>query len=153
MIVHRISHPQFIEDLTGYGAWLKGGRWNSPGRSVLYTSSSLPLAAWEVFVNLPKEFLPAKPLSSATIFIPDKALIQVVPVKSLNVKWFDVPHPKELREIGDQWLDKKESLVLKVPSSVIRGEYNFLLNPNHPAFKTVKVQSILPFKFDPRIFK
>ena len=37
---------------TGEGARLNGGRWNSPGNSVVYTSASLSLATLEVLVHL-----------------------------------------------------------------------------------------------------
>ena len=44
-----------------------------------------------------------------------------------------------------------ESLILKVPSATIYGEFNYLLNPTHPDMTTLKIGPILPFAFDPRI--
>jgi RES domain-containing protein len=154
MLVYRISHHKFIKDLSGYGAWEKGGRWNSPGKYVVYTSGSMSLAAWEVFSNLPKEFLPAKAaLSAATIFIPGDLSTNEIQTKNLPRKWFGIPHPKVLREIGDRWIDRRESLLLKVPSAIVRTEYNFLINPLHADFPKIKIQSIRPFEFDPRVLK
>lgn len=152
MLVYRISHIGFIEDLSGYGAWKNGGRWNSRGKEVLYAAGSLSLAAWEVFVNLPKEFLPSG-LSSAVIFIPEEIPLKEIPEKNLPPDWHSTPHPKALREIGDYWIESVETLVLKIPSAVIRSEHNFLINPKHADFPKVIIQSVQPFEFDPRVFK
>jgi RES domain-containing protein len=43
------------------------------------------------------------------------------------------------------------SAVLEVPSIVVNGEFNYLLNPEHPDFERLEIGSALPFSFDPRL--
>ncbi|MBO0936131.1 RES family NAD+ phosphorylase [Fibrella sp. HMF5335] len=45
MQVYRVATSEYIEDLSGYGAKLNGGRWNREGVAVLYTGSSIALCA------------------------------------------------------------------------------------------------------------
>lgn len=152
MIVHRISSSKFINDLSGRGAWLNGGRWNSPARYMLYAAESLSLAAWEVFVNIPGKFLP-NDLSHAVIFIPDEISHQEIHSADLPTNWTDSTSFSMTRAIGDAWLESGETLVLKVPSAVTLSEHNYLINPQHPDFSIVKIQTVEPFEFDPRVIK
>jgi RES domain-containing protein len=152
MLLHRISHEKYIQDLSGKGAWLNGGRWNSPGKAVLYTSESLALAAWEVFVHTPKDLLPPN-LMHAIILLPDSGLHKPITIKDLPENWDSSLAPEVFRQTGDKWLDSLETLLLKVPSAVIATAFNYLINPKHPDFHLVKIQSIQPFRFDERLFK
>ena len=53
MRVWRICRARFAaEAFSGSGARRFGGRWNSPGVPMVYASSSLALAAIELFVHL-----------------------------------------------------------------------------------------------------
>jgi RES domain-containing protein len=152
MLVFRITSSAFINDLTGTGAKTFGGRWNSVGCAVLYTSQNLSLAAWEVFVNLPADQLPSD-LRMAILEIPDALVVKEIFEKDLPSDWFQQTSPEILAKIGDQWLKSLETAVLKVPSAVVRSEHNFLLNPAHPEFSRIKITSIAPFVFDPRSLK
>ncbi len=152
MLVFRIASSAFISDLSGMGSKNYGGRWNSVGRAVLYTSQNLSLAAWEVFVNLPSDQLPSN-LRMATIEIPDTLLAKEIFEINLPPNWFEQVPPEKLAKIGDHWLESLETAVLKVPSAVVRSEYNFLLNPAHPEFSNIKITSIAPFVFNPRSLK
>ena len=57
--------------LSGEGARLNGGRWNSPGLPAVYTSSSLSLATLEVLVHLEDPELLANLFSWFPLEIPD----------------------------------------------------------------------------------
>jgi RES domain-containing protein len=149
MEVFRISKTNYIDDLSGTGARLAGGRWNSKGDAVVYTSSSRALAALETLVHLPPSLLPPH-LSLAVIFIPDDSWI-IVDECDLPNGWSELRPIPELATITRDWIFREKSLVLRVPSAVIAGEYNFLLNPNHPTFGEVRMQSVEPFHFDPRL--
>lgn len=52
MILHRITSKAYIQDKSGKGAMLYGGRWNPKGIRMLYTSESLSFATLETIVNL-----------------------------------------------------------------------------------------------------
>ncbi len=154
MLVHRISHKKYIADLSGTGAWLNGGRWNSQHRYILYTSQNHALSAWEYFVNMDRDFEKTLPTSlcHASILLPDNLVIKTLNSSDLPNGWDSTSTPKIIQKIGDAWLDSLETLVLKVPSAVIHSEFNYLINPKHPDFHLVKIQSIEPFHFDKRLF-
>lgn len=152
MLVYRIASASYINDLTGEGAKLYGGRWNSKGKSMLYTSQNISLAAWEVFVNLSPDQLPSD-LRMVAIEIPDSIMVKEILEKNLPAAWFEQPPPEKLTKVGDEWLKSLETAILKVPSAVIRSECNFLLNPAHSEFSKIKIVYTAPFIFDPRSIK
>jgi RES domain-containing protein len=43
------------------------------------------------------------------------------------------------------------SVALRVPSIVVDGEFNYLLNPLHPDFAQLKIGEPRRFSFDPRL--
>ena len=54
IITYRIVKENHLESaFDGEGAKLYGGRWNSKGVAVAYTSDSLSLCSLEIFVHLP----------------------------------------------------------------------------------------------------
>ncbi len=61
-------------------------------------------------------------------------------------------HIPSTKKIGNDFIKQNDFLVLKVPSAVIQGEYNFLINPNHKDFKKVRIKSVELFEFDKRLF-
>lgn len=118
--------------LTGEGARLYGGRWNSPGKAAVYTASTLALALLEIMANARRRVPPGYVYRA--IDIPDDARTDRVLPADLPRKWFLAPAPHELREIGDAWLRRVASVALLVPSAIARIEYNVILNPNHSDF-------------------
>ncbi|GAA4340721.1 RES family NAD+ phosphorylase [Mucilaginibacter gynuensis] len=149
MILYRISNCKYIEDLSGTGARLYGGRWNSEGRAMLYLASTRALCVLEVLVHLPPLMLPNN-FCLATIEAPDNSVTEVT-VDDLPVNWQDVSSPMALRQIGDAFLKKEEYLLMKVPSVIVPAEYNYLINPAHPYINKVKVLNRQPFTFDERL--
>jgi len=149
MIVFRISHENYIRDINGTGAAISGGRWNSKGVFILYTAVSRSLAMLEVAVRLPLGVLPNQHFL-ATIELPDSEVIQSISENDLDEKWRE--HENETRAIGDNFCKSGKSLALIVPSVVVRGETNILINTNHIAFSSVKLLDVNPFEFDPRLF-
>jgi RES domain-containing protein len=134
----------------GDAAKKAGGRWNSPGSAVVYTASSLPLAALEVLVHLPRESILAKFVSIPVDF--DEGLVQELKA-SLPPDWRDYPAPASTMTIGDEWLRSKAAPVLRVPSVIIPDESNFLLNPAHADFVRVSIGTPKDFWLDPRLIK
>ena len=132
----------------GGGAKRAGGRWNSPGVAVVYTSASLSLALVEVLVHLPSGILPA--YSAIPVEFEDR-LIATLQSRQLPANWSVQPAPVETRERGDAWVRSTESVVLKVPSVVVPTESNYLINPGHPDFKRLKIGAPLAFPFDARL--
>lgn len=133
---------------SGEGALRMGGRWNSRGVPVVYTSSTKSLAALESLVHLNPPVL----FNYVAIRLEfDAALVEIVPVKNLPPDWWVEPPPPSSKAVGDEWVRKARSAVLAVPSAVISGEPNFLLSPAHPDFKKVSIGEPERFAFDPRL--
>jgi RES domain-containing protein len=132
----------------GEGARLFGGRWNSQGTRVVYTSSALSLAALELLVHLN----PPMPFRYAAISVSfDDAMVHTIPAAELPEDWMDQPPPQSSQAIGDLWVQQAHSAVLELPSVIIPTETNFLLNPAHPDFKNIQFGKPVPFSFDPRL--
>ena len=135
----------------GEGARAEGGRWNSPGTLVVYTSQSAALAALEMLVHVGRGSI-----LSAYVLIPctfDDALVSQLNRRRLPKNWRSYPAPSELQSIGDEWVKGGMSAVLEVPSADIDTESNYLLNPQHRDFQTIRVMPPQPFEFDLRLLK
>jgi RES domain-containing protein len=147
--VYRITKARYADDLSGIGAFKVGGRWNSKGSQMLYTSSSISLSVLENLVHLTLHHVPSE-MVIVKISIPTES-IRFIEKESLADIWDKFPFDKYTQQVGDQWLLSQESLVLVVPSAVNIHEYNYLINPHHPKFKEIKIEEILPFDFDSRL--
>ena len=137
--------------LDGEGARVEGGRWNSPGSAVVYTSQSAALAALEMLVHLGRGSILAAYVLIACTF--EKTLVSRLDRKRLPKNWRSYPAPPGLQMVGDEWIKSRESAVLEVPSVVIETDSNYLLNPHHPGFRTIRVGKPHPFEFDLRLLK
>jgi RES domain-containing protein len=136
---------------SGEGARIFGGRWNSQGVSVVYTSPSLALAAVETFVHLEPNLRPDD-LVAIAAEIPDDIHTDRLDLSVLPRKWHEL-RDESLRTFGDRWIRANETVALHVPSAAIRGEWNVLLNPQHSDFRKLKIEKPMPFEFDLRMFR
>lgn len=151
MEVFRLSSSKYANDLSGTGAKIHGGRWNRKGNAVLYTAGTRALALVEVLVHTTNAFLPLN-YQLITIYIPDDSIL-TIPTKSLPEDWNNIEPSDSTTKISASWLSAAEYLTLRVPSVVVEGEYNFLINPAHPDFSKVKVLCSEAFNFDNRLIK
>ncbi|MEX0996882.1 MAG: RES family NAD+ phosphorylase [Flavobacteriaceae bacterium] len=152
MKVYRLSRKKYSGDLSGKGAALSGNRWNSKGVEIIYTSESRALAMAEVLVHLPVYLLP-QDFEMLEILIPDAIQIKEIYQNSLPEMWNGFPHHPKTQFIGDNFIRTNEQAVLKVPSAVVQGDFNFLLNPFHKNFHKIKIIAHTAFTFDNRFFK
>lgn len=136
----------------GEGAFRFGGRWNSRGTRIIYTAGSLSLAALEMLVHLNNEEILLS-YSFASAEFDERLILPIEEFKTLPDDWSFSPPSLGIQRIGDEWAEAQASVVLKVPTSVLPIEFNYLINVGHPAFS--KIQYIEPqnFTFDERIFK
>lgn len=152
MHVWRISKAKFAaSSFSGEGARLFDGRWNYAGVRMVYTSTSLALAAFEFFVHLDPSVIPDD-LVSVKATLPDNAKAERMDLISLTANWRKVDN-NHLRQIGSEWARRGSSLALLVPSAVMDEEWNVLLNPAHPDFAKVEVSPARPFQYDERMFR
>lgn len=152
MEAYRLSRKKFASPLSGKGAALKGARWNSTGIELIYSAGNRSLAMAEVAVHFSLATLPMDYVM-VTIFIPDDISIQKLNVSELPIGWNAFPHPSTTQAIGDKFIGENNYCILQIPSAVTQGDYNQLINTNHPDFKRIKIILIEKFPFDKRIFK
>ena len=153
MRVYRIEREKYLDTtLSGIGAGLtEGYRWNSLHTFLVYTAESRALATLEVSVHLDlNEDLPTDRYY-VEIDIPGNVEIQELSVKDLPENWDAKPPAIETQYIGDDFVILNQAAVLKVPSCIVQQEFNYLINPNHPDAKKIKVVSIQKFTFDNRL--
>jgi RES domain-containing protein len=129
-----------------------GGRWNHPGTPVVYTSGSLALACLEVFVHVSPSEAPGD-LVSVAAEIPDGLPITRVSVTQLPAEWRRYPPPESLAELGEDWVRRRRTAVMMVPSVVVPPESNYVLNPGHEDFRRIRVARPEPFRLDERLWK
>ncbi|MGH7457386.1 MAG: RES family NAD+ phosphorylase [bacterium] len=152
MKVYRLAKTRYINDLSGSGARIYGGRWNHKGTSMIYTAESRALATIEYLVHTPLSIVPA-PLSVATFHIPDKIVPVEIAMSDLPNNWREYPAPSRLADLGTNWAAKNESLLLRVPSAVVTQEFNILINPLHPDMKRVTILHIERYTIDRRLLR
>ncbi|WHF52105.1 RES family NAD+ phosphorylase [Chryseobacterium gotjawalense] len=148
MLVFRIAHKKYAENLSVSGL---SGRWNSNGKLVLYTSENISLALLENMVyrcgtgfNHDYKIM--------IIEISSKSMEQI-DAKKLPKNWRGTEFYSELQNRGDFWYDRRTTLMLKVPSSVLPENHNIIINTTHPDFKNVKLIDVLDYEPDERLEK
>jgi len=149
MILYRIGDCNYINDLTGTGTRLFGGRWSSKGKPGIYLASSRALAVLEVLVHLQPLMIPDN-YCLAEIEVPDNNIEQAG-INHLPSNWNHVSPPAEIKKISDDFLLAKKHLALQLPSAVVQAEFNFLINPLHKDMRKVKIIKQDPFSFDERL--
>jgi len=148
----RMAKPEHVADaFNGEGAARYPGRWNEARVPMVYLSSTLPLAAWEMYVHLDNlaSLTPYKFLAVGF----DKKLCAVHPLPSLPAGWDDNTIQSCTRIIGTRWAHSLSSVVLAVPSAIFPTELNYLVNPRHPDFSRLKINEPISFEFDRRLVK
>ena len=76
-----------------------------------------------------------------------------IPYSLFNLIKDYTPFPASTQKIGNDFISEKLFCVLKIPSLVTQGDFNFLINPNHKDFDRILVSKMDKFPFDNRIFK
>jgi len=151
MIVYRLSKAEYAQDLSGRGAELYGGRWNSKGGRLIYTSATRALCTVEIAANLPLGLLPPD-YKLITIQFPDRGILEL-DLDEYPPDWNTFPHQDATQEIGDKFIQERNRLVLKVESALVQDEYNYLINPLHKDFKYVKIKEVEDYIFNKRLVK
>ena len=131
---------------SGIGAKKGGGRWNSIGISIVYTAGSLSLATLEALAHLPS-YKSLKFYKCISITFDSSLVTKPAPPNS----WDLTPPGPISMSFGDQWFQEGRFAVLEVPSKIIPGESNFLLNPTHPDFGNMEIGDTLAYPYDSRL--
>jgi RES domain-containing protein len=149
MIVYRLGKTKFANDLVSEGSRLYGSRWNQKGIACLYTAESRALALLEYSVNVNIHDIP-RALSITTIDL-DKASIQTLTESDLPGDWKTFPAPASTQSFGSLLLKTAATAIIKIPSTVIPHEFNYILNPIHSDHGLCRILDIEDFIYDLRI--
>lgn len=151
MKLYRIAsrlYPAF----DGTGAMRYGGRWNNPGRTIVYTSSNLSCARLEILAHMDGKIKPRHHVS-IEVSVPEGILAEEIRLSELPAGWNAVPDLGLARQIGDRWYDEGRSLLLKVPSVPAAGDFNYLINQEHRDFSILTASMPVPVDWDGRLLK
>ena len=137
--VWRICRRPFA-DLSGEGARLNGGRWNAPGRPLIYAAETAALAVLEVRVHLDLDW----------DMLPEDYVLVAIDTAAIVAETIH-EFPDDPRAVGDAWIESRRSALLRVPSWIVPESYNVLINPAHPDAPSIKLGPIRPYQFDRRL--
>lgn len=151
MEVYRLTTTKYKDQLSGKGAYLTGGRWNSKGTEIIYTASNRSLAMAEVAVKL-DSFELAKDFHMLTIYVPDNVQSLIYSVDDLPNDWNSFPRIPATKHIIDNVVKENKYCIIQVPSVVVLGDHNYLINPKHKSFNKIKIIDSVKFPFDNRLF-
>lgn len=155
MRLFRLSATQHADDLSGTGGLFAGGRWHHRGNPILYTAQTRAGVVLEALVHLPKT-KPATGFSIVEYEVPDSVSQIVIALAALPDTWSARPPVVNTQNLGTEWLKRKNSLLLFVPTAIIPQagveEWNVLINPAHEEMRQVGVKEISNFPFDERLF-
>jgi RES domain-containing protein len=151
--VYRICKAKYGKTAySGEGGLKSAGRWHHKGRPIIYAASTLSLAAIELFVHLGRADSKIA-LVKIAAQIPDSIPMEAIEPESLPKNWDASPPIDATLDLGTRWCANLHRAVLKVPSAVVPGEFNYLLNPRHPDFSQIKIFASEPFSLDSRMWK
>jgi RES domain-containing protein len=148
----RLVRPAFGDAslaFSGEGARRYGGRWNAPGRPVVYASLHLSLAALETLAHADRRRF-ERDYVAFEIIVPNELILELRD-EDLPAGWRSRPSSAGARTVGDAWLTQRASVALSVPSVLVPQERNLLLDPVHPRFDEVRVEPPRAFRFDERL--
>lgn len=115
-------------------------------------SEHLSLAMLEYFVHIEPEDTPAD-LAMIAADVPDGVPRELIRANRLPQNWRQMPAPPELAALGDEFVQRRRSAILIIPSALAPVESNWLINPVHPAFSQIQILRAEPFVYDLRMFR
>ncbi len=151
MICYRLSKAEFADELSGYGAELSGGRWNSKGTPLLYTCVSQSLCVLEIAVRLSVIDVP-NGLKLITIKIKD-SIIGNVEENKLPTDWQKFPHLRTTQIFGNELISTSKHKAFLIPSAIVPAEHNLIVNPKKVTKKEIEIISIDDFHIDERLYR
>lgn len=149
MIIYRLATEKYKNDLSGNGEKTYGGRWNSAGRRVLYSTENISLAILEVLVRTDMHFIPLT-YHLVKMEITEPVDLLSITAGKLKKEWKD--DLSYTQQMGDEFIQSNKQLLFKVPSAIVEQENNYIINPEHSDFKKVKILTVKKFQFDKRLF-
>lgn len=145
-----MAKNEYIRDLTGEGSRLYGGRWNEAGSSMLYFCEHLSLCVLELLARNPYGTITSN-FSYLEVELPESGIKTISKPAEIFLNWNIDPPPATTQTYGTRWLERKETVGLRVPSAILCEENNILINPNHHEISGFKVVKVSPLLLDHRV--
>jgi RES domain-containing protein len=141
------------DDLSGLGAAKTGGRWNSIGKPVVYTSRSVALAYLETLAHIGRQIPRNRFL--VRVVVSDKVWDQALwaKEKDLPKTWRAEPAGMGSILFGDKWLVGAKSALLCLPSVIVPEDTNVLINPDHPEAASIQARVERQLLYDTRLLR
>jgi RES domain-containing protein len=119
-----------------------------PHNPVAFAAETLSLAVLEVLVHLESPV----PLAAYVVFTVEytEGMIEDFGPSLLPFNWREYPPPPAAQSLGDAWVHRGSSALLRVPSAVIPHERNLLINPAHSQFAQLLIEGPIPLDVDIR---
>ena len=150
MYVYRVTNLKYKEDtLSGIGAEKVGGRWNKIGTRAVYCSENASLALLEYYVHANNKATLPKSILIAKIGIPDEFEIEDIP--DLPEKWNQYPYSSRSTEFFTKRATERDFFAVKVPSTIVGIEFNFVLNPLFKDFGKIEIVDFIKLPIDERL--
>jgi RES domain-containing protein len=149
MILYRISKERHASDLSGRGAEIAGGRWNRKAYPAVYLAENISLAILESIVHC-RHINDLYNRLILSIEVPESSIKMLEPA-AFPDDWNTTPWSDFTIKTGTSWLESQETLLLKVPSSIVLQENIYILNPRHKKNKDIKIVNTAVFKPDNRL--
>ena len=147
MEIYRICLAKYASELVASG---NPGRWNLRGQLVIYAAGSRALACLENVVHRSGEGLNSL-FKVIRINVPDALLIEELTLDQMPSDWQLPRYYARCQPLGTAWYQRQTAAVLRVPSSIIAYEHNYVLNTRHPDFGQIRIVGREDFEFDSRI--
>lgn len=154
MTIYRIAKSKkHARDISGFGSFKFGGRWNSAGTYMLYTSENSSLAFLENLAHFDPDNIPPELYIIRLELSVGDELIYTLPDKHYPKEWMLADNIAN-QIIGDKLMDEKKYLVVKVRSAINKFEYNYLLNPLFPGYHDiVTIEKVSALAIDSRLIR
>jgi len=152
MRVFRIAKKIYLNDLSGMGAKIYGGRWNEVGLPLVYTADHLSLAVLEMLANQIRSLVD-NTYGYIELEVPEKLITKTIKESNLGITWRQSHYNEQTVSIGTNWLLSQDSVAMSVPSAVLAQESNILLNPLHKDFNKIKTIREGELNLDGRLVK
>ena len=149
MFVYNIRKAKYADSLRASGV---ANRWNKNDEFVIYTGGSRALSTLELVVH--RSLISIDNSYKLLVIELNCKESEILEVNEslLPKNWQSVEAYPKLQEIGSDWYQNFEYLVMRVPSAIIPKEYNYLLNTRHPDFKKkVKIKELENYEWDNRL--
>jgi len=142
MHIYNLRKAKYAKELVASGV---SSRWNREDEFVIYARSTRALAYLESLVlhnniNLYSDYKMLEiAVETGQTELHDtnekNSMVQDIDSNSLPHDWRRLKHYGTTQQLGSDWYQKCEKLLLRVPSVLIPQEYNFLINTRHPDFE------------------